>query len=197
MNNIDQFKQKLSKIMRRWREQDYRKALAEVEEALKLWPGNARLHVLWASLIQLQENTDHDLDEVKRALRHAMDLDAASPEAAIELGHFLDCVEDDPRAASKAYKEGVSVARRILIDGLIGLAKALQQLEEREECLRCLIQILHLVEFETASENVKRKAGAPDNLYELLIEQLASRVNGPYAEQIQELLSDVVSKRSA
>ena len=42
-----------------------------------------------------------------------------------ELGHFLDGVDDDPRAASKAYADGVAAARRLLIEGLIGQAKAL------------------------------------------------------------------------
>lgn len=37
--------------------------------------------------------------------------DKASPAAAIELGLFLDNVEDDPHAASNAYAEGVVAAR--------------------------------------------------------------------------------------
>lgn len=198
MNNLRQFKQKLSMISRLWARQDFDAALAEVERSLKLWPGNAHLHVLWASLVQLQENPSHGLDEAKQALRQAVELDTASPEAAIELGHFLDNVEDDPQAASKAFDEGVATARRLLIEGLLGQAKALQQLNKNRQCLQCLLQILHLSQFELGSKDVKRAERRPGIIFESPAGQFhAVQVNGPYAEQIQELLSEVMLTRSA
>src|SRR5438132_2063398 len=171
MNNLRAFKQKLSIVYRLWEEKDYDAALAEVESLRKTWPGNARLHILWASLVQLQDDPKHDLDEAKQALQQAVELDRGSPAAAIELGHFLDNVEDNPHAAAKAYADGVSTARQLLMDGLIGQAKVFRQFEKREEFLRCLLEVLHLAGFKT--------------------------VKGPYAEEIQDLLSEAVGDRSA
>ncbi len=88
MSNLRGFKQKLSTVSRLWGEKDYDAALAEVEALLKVWPGNANLHILWASLVQLQEDPTHDLVEARQALQQAAELDKASPAAAIELGDF-------------------------------------------------------------------------------------------------------------
>jgi hypothetical protein len=155
MNNSRTFKQKLSVVNKLWGKKDYDAALAEVESMQKSWPGNARLQIIWASLVQLQEEPKHDLAEVKQALQRAIELDKEAPAAAIELGHFLDNVEDDPQAASKAFAEGVAAARRLLIEGLIGQAKVLRQLEKREEFLRCLLEILHLAQFEMEPAKIK------------------------------------------
>ena len=94
MSQLRQLKQKLATVSRLWQQKKYDAAFDQIEELLKVWPGNAHLHVLWASLVQLQENPKHDLDEVKQALQRAVELDKGSPAAAIELGHFLDNVED-------------------------------------------------------------------------------------------------------
>jgi len=119
MNNHRGFKQKLALVTRLWEEQEFDKALVEVEAMLAAWSGNAHLHVLWASLVQLQEASAHELDEAKGALVKAVELDKGSPAAAIELAHYLDNVEDDPNAAAKAFGEGVAIARELLIEGLI------------------------------------------------------------------------------
>ncbi len=174
MINLRAFKQKLSTVSRLWEAKEYDRALAEVEALLKAWPGNAHLLVVWASLVQLQEEPRHQLGEAKQALLQAIELDKESPAAAIELGYFLDNVEDDPRAAAKVYAAAVAAARRLLIDGLIGQARAFRQLEKREEFLRCLLEALHLAEFEHSIQ-----------------------LNGPYAEQIQELLDELATDRSA
>ena len=186
MSNFRGFMQKLSIVSRLWEAADYDTALAEVESLLKTWPGNARLHILWASLVQLQEDPKHDLDEAKQALRQAVELDKESPAAAIELGYFLNNVGDDPHAASKAYADGVATARRLLIEGLIGQAKVFRQLEKREEFLHCLSEVLQVARFETVPKRTKAEAPGADILFK-----------GPYAEQIQELLGEVVTDRPA
>jgi hypothetical protein len=61
MNHLRGFKQKLSTISRLWQDKEYDTALAEVESLQKSWPGNAHLHILWASLVQLQEEPKHEL----------------------------------------------------------------------------------------------------------------------------------------
>jgi lipopolysaccharide biosynthesis regulator YciM len=149
-------------------------------------------------LVQLQEHPKRALDDAKKALQHAVDLDKDSPAAAIELGHFLDNVEDDPHAASKAYAEGVATARQLLIDGLIGQAKVYRQLEKSSEFYRCLLELLHLTRFEGNSKSAKAKESATDTIIESLMGYFhAIQVKGPYAEQIHDLLSDVVADRSA
>ncbi len=198
MNNLRAFKQKLAAISRLWQTEDYDTALAEVESLRTAWPGNAHLYVLWASLVQLQEQPQHELDEVKVALEHAVELERESVAALIELGHFLDNVEDDPAAAGKVYAEGVTVARQMLIDALIGQAKAYRQLGKHEEFRRCLLEILHLTRFETGSKRGKQEDGAPD----IILESPAGhfqvvQLKGPYAEQIQELLGELTTQRSA
>jgi hypothetical protein len=198
MSKLRGFKQKLSTVSRLWEARDYDTALAEVESMLKTWPGNAHLHILRASLVQLQEDPKHDLDEAKRALQQAVEFDKGSPAAAIELGHFLDNVEDDPHAASKVYAEGVTVARHLLIDGLIGQAKVFRQLDKRDEFLRCVLEVLQLARFEVGQKRGKAEASVPDIIWESPTGQFhVIQLTGPYAEQIQDLLSGVVTKRSA
>jgi len=180
MSNLREFKQKLSIISRLWEEQDYDAALAEVESLLNAWPGNAHLHILWASLVQLQEGPKHGLDEARQALQQAVELDRGSPAAAIELGHYLDNVEDDPRAASKACADGVAAARRLLLEGLIGQAKALRQMGKWEECRRCLREAEQIAAsqprslrsiLEAGHEQIRNGGGIPQDQFWHDVEQ--------------------------
>ncbi len=198
MSNLRGFKQKLSTVSQLWEDKDYDAALAEVESLLHSWPGNAHLHILWASLVQLQEEPKHELDEAKQALLQAVELDKDSPAAAIELGHYLDNVEDDPQAASKTYAQGVAAARRLLLDGLIGQAKALRQLDKKEEFLRCVMEALQLARFETAPKRSKAGESEADIIFESPTDHFhLIQLKGPHAEQIQDLLSELTASRSA
>ena len=198
MSSVRAFKQKLSSVMRLWEEKDYDDALAEVESLLEVWPGNGRLHILWASLVQLQDDPKDSLREAKQALQRAVELDKASPAGSIELGHFLDAVEDKPQAAFRAYTEGVTAARRLLIEGLIGQAKALRQLDKQEEFFNCLLELLHLMHFEPGSKESKSGGISPDIILESPTGRVyAVQLKGPYAEQIEEILNEVRSDRSA
>jgi hypothetical protein len=194
MSNLRGFKQKLSAISRLWREKDFDAALVEVEALLKIWPGNAHLHVLWASLVQLQEEPKHDLDEAKQALQQAVEFDKGGPAAAIELGYFLDNVEDDPRAAAKVYAEAVATARQLLLEGLIGQAKALRQLERREEFMRCLLEALQLTRFDADPRKTKPETNGAEIIFASPPGSFhAIQLKGPYAEQIQDLLGEVAA----
>ena len=175
MSSLRAFKQKLATISRLREKKQYDAALSEIEDALKVWPGNAHLHLLWAGLVQLQENPKHSLDEAKQALQRASELDKSSAAGAIELGYFLDNVDDNPAAASRAFSEGVTAARQLLIDGLIGQAKACLQLNKRKDARRCLLEVLHLMDFEPGARRGKTRETDP----------------------IEELLSDVIASRSA
>jgi hypothetical protein len=198
MSNLREFKQKLAMVSRWWEARDFDRALAEVESLRESWPGNAHLHILWASLVQLQEDPQHDLEAVRQALQQAVELDKGSPAGALELGYFLDNVEDDPQAASKAYAEGILAARKLLMEGLIGQAKAFLQLEKRDEFFRCLLEVLHLVRFDASSKRHK----ADESGVDILLETLASHFDaisskGPYTDQIQELLNEASAHRPA
>lgn len=197
MSHLRTFKQKLSTVNRLWEEKDYDTALAEVEGLLKVWPGNARLHILWASLVQLQEDPKYSLDDAKKALQQAVELDQSSPAGAIELAHFLDAVEDNPQAACKSYTEGVAVARQLLIGGLMGQAKALLQLDKRDDCIESLMEVLRVLQFEPTSRRSKPGDTGTDVTLESLAGQVHSlQLKGPFAEQIEEILNEALSTRS-
>jgi hypothetical protein len=151
MSNLREFKQKLATVSRLRKEKEFDTALAEVESMLHRWPGNAHLHILWASLVQLQQEPKHELDEAKQALQQAVELDKGSAAALIELAYFLNNVEDNPQAAARVYAKGVSAARQLLLDGLIGQAKVFLELDKREEFQRCLEEILPLARLETSA----------------------------------------------
>ena len=174
MRSTASLKRKLAEMVAARAGEAHDDALASVEDMLAEWPGNPHLHIAWASLVQLQDEPRRSLEEVKKALQVAVDLDRRSPAASIELGHFLDNVKDDPAAAANAFAEGIASARRLLIDGLLGQAKAFLQLDRRDDAIRCLTESLRLAE---AGDDAK--------------------VDGPIAERIEDLMKDVVLARSA
>jgi tetratricopeptide (TPR) repeat protein len=156
------------------------------------------LHILWASLVQLQDHPTDSLEDVKRALQRAVELEKDAPAGAIELGHFLDTVEDDPKAACKAFSEGINAGRRLLIDGLLGQARALLQLEKRDEALQSLMEALYLANADLSTERSK----APNESSDFLIRDpsggmQAFQLKGPFAIRIEDLLEELLPKRSA
>ena len=163
----------LSEVQSHLADEKFDKALKRVEELKKLWPGNPQLYLLWARIVQLQNEPTHTLNEAKRALQQAIDLDKQSPAAAIELGYFLDNVEDDPQAAAKSFTQGIAAARVLLIEGLLGQAHALIQLDKREEAVRCLVEAHQLADAERSSKK------------------------NPFASRIEELLTELGQLQSA
>jgi tetratricopeptide (TPR) repeat protein len=148
MSTVRSFKNRLAAIKRYWKAGEFGDALAGVDALRNDWPGNAHIETLWASLVQLHEDPNASLDDARRALERARELDGTSPVAAIELGHFVDNVDDDPRSAAKFFSEAVERGRALLIEGLLGQAKALLQLGKKDESYRCLLEVLHLKHFE-------------------------------------------------
>ncbi len=193
MASQQDFKQRLSVISRLWTRENYDSALTELNRMIAEWPGNGHLQILWASLVQLQENPIHNLDEARRALQRAVELDVSSPAGLMELGHFLDAVDDDPRAASKAFSEGTARAREQLIEGLIGQAAALNELEKHDDALRCLLEAISVMHFQSAPKRRKPKTAAFDPAFKVSRVQLEGR----FSDRIEELLSEVVASRSA
>jgi predicted Zn-dependent protease len=173
MNGIGSFTKAVSDVTSLLEDEKYDRALKRLEELRKNWPGSAQLQVLWAKLVQLQDEPTHTLSDAKRALQQAVELDKQSPAAVIELGYFLDNVEDDPQAATKAFTQGITTARHLLIEGLLGHAKALIQLDKREEAVRCLVEAHHLADAERSPKK------------------------GPFAGRIEELLTELGQTQSA
>lgn len=195
------FKSRLAKVSRLWDKQDHDAALTEVETMLGTWPGNAHLHVLKASLVQLQEETQYALNDAKISLKQAVELDPNSPEATIELGYYLDNVEDDPRTAEKAYAAGAAIARRFLIDGLIGQAKVYRQLNKQEEFLHCLQQLVYISYFEFISKHNESTGLTANIIKSQLLEKLLlvlmnssnlkNSIESPYADQLLNMLEEL------
>ena len=74
----------------------------------------------------------------------------------------------------------------------------MRQLAKREEFRHCILEILHVTRFDTGPKRSKGDEGAPDIIFESPAGQFhVLQLKGPYAEQIQELLSDLAPKRSA
>jgi tetratricopeptide (TPR) repeat protein len=122
--------------------------------------------------VQLQDEPTRTLADAKRTLQQAVELDNTSPAAAVELGYFLDNVEDDPKAAARAFTQGIAAARHLLIEGLLGQAKALIQLDKREDAVRCLVEAYQLADAERATGK------------------------GPFAGRIEELLTELGQTQS-
>jgi hypothetical protein len=91
----------------------------------------------------------------------------------------------------------VATARHLLIDGLIGQAKAYRQVDRREESFRCLLEVLHLSHFEPESKRHKAEEMNEDVIFHSPSGHVyAVQLKGPYAEQVQELLSELAAGRS-
>lgn len=174
MKSTRPFRQRLDKVFRHWKNEQYDLALSGVADLLKTWPGNAQLYILWASLVQLTDDPSHSLEDAKQSLQKAVEIDTNSPAGSIELGYYLDNVEDNPRAASKAFSDGIRSARRLLMDGLLGQARASLQLGKREAALKCLKEWLSLASI--------------DNLP-------ADEWKGSFAAKIEDLLQELCSQR--
>lgn len=194
MNNARSLKQKVSKVQGLMAESQYDTALCQVEELLARWPGNSQLHILWATLVQLHDAPAHTLDDAKRALQTAVALDESSPAAPIELGHFLDAVEDNPQAASKAFADAIRAARRLLIDALLGQARALLQLNKREEAIACLIESLYLTNLSFSANRGKSPRIVPGVLcHEPSGPAFRLPLTGAFGSEIEGLLADVLA----
>src|SRR5205823_367583 len=110
-----------------WRAGHYDRALTEVTRLREQWPDNPQLLIMWANLVQLQNEeagptpdeaeaafreASPTLDEAQAALRRAIELDEESPAAWMECGHFLDAVADDAPAASKCFAQAIVLCKR-------------------------------------------------------------------------------------
>ena len=107
-------------------------------------------------------------------------------------------MKDDPSAAAKSFSEGAAAARELLIEALIGQAKALQQINNREDAIRCLIEALSLMQHQSSSKRGKSNRGNPDVLLGSVADGVVSmQLKGRVADRFEELLTEVVTSSSA
>jgi hypothetical protein len=131
----------LAHVRREWRAGRFAEALHEVSRLLDAWPDNPHLLVLWSDLVQLQdEEPIPSFGEVRLTLERAAALDEESPETWFELASFVDNVQDDPTTAAKYYEKAIDVSKRFLVEALLGQAKALTQLDRKDEALAYVAQ---------------------------------------------------------
>ncbi|MCI0703888.1 MAG: hypothetical protein L0241_22755 [Planctomycetia bacterium] len=173
MTGTGAFTKGLTEIQSLLEVEKYDRALERLEKLRDAWPGNPQLLIVWSRLVQLQDNPTHTLADAKRALQQAIELDKQSAAAAIELGYFLDNVEDNVQAATKSFAQGIVAARQLLIEGLLGQARALIQLDKREEAVRCLVEAHQLADADRAAKK------------------------NPFAARIEELLTELGQLQSA
>lgn len=165
----DEFRRSFAEVERLLEADRHDDALLAVERMLKTWPGNPRLKTMCASLIQLEESLGRPLDDAKRELLEAVELDADSPAARIELAHYLDSVEDDPAAAKDEFSIAIEAARRLLKEALRGRIEALLQLGRADEASGDLELLLTLAERETSEESRAEAPAANLDLLRLLL----------------------------
>lgn len=145
MNPRASLKRSLEKIRRLSDGKKYLPAFNEVDLLRQQWPDNVEVLVLWANLLQLQEEEEGPpLEAAKAALQRATELDEQNPLPWIELGYYLYAMDDDSRAAAKCFAKAANYAKRLLKDALVGGSKALEELNRKSEALACLAEALVL-----------------------------------------------------
>ena len=146
MSNLSAWQRVLAEVRAAHAAEDWESADAAVTSAFTCRPGNAHLLVLRGRLAQLGPGSEGGLDEIESTLREAVALDVESPAAAVELGHFLDAVRDDPTSAADTFGDAADRARELLAEALIGREQALRQIGRDDEANRCLAELTRLDE---------------------------------------------------
>ena len=132
----------VAQVRKLWAVLHYDWAIANVDELCKECPCNSQLLVMWACLAQLQDDPGSSLNEVKRSLQQAIEFDSKSVDALLEMGNLLDSVDDSPSVAAKMFADAADLARRQLVDALVGSAKSLLQINPHSEAIDFLIEAL-------------------------------------------------------
>lgn len=133
-----QLKKGLERVHRAEKAGRVDQALAELDRLMTVSPENPTLLLLRAELIQLGSASAPPLSEAKDCLRLAAELESDSPAGWLELGHFAFAVEDDAKGALRSFDRAIRLCQEMLTDAWAGKAKALAQLQHREEALACL-----------------------------------------------------------
>src|SRR5439155_24166898 len=100
----------LERVRRLCDRKKYREAFDAADKLRVQWPDNVEVLVLWANLLQLQDE-DHGppLAAARLALKRATELDGENPMPWIELGHFLFALDDDTPAAVRCFSKAAAL----------------------------------------------------------------------------------------
>lgn len=104
-------------------------AMALLDEALAAHPESSALWCLRGDLIQLQDDDGRiEIDEAAECYLKAAALAPDEPEPIESLGHFYDCILDDPAGAVQYFRKAIALgAGQSARDGL---AEVLEQLDD-------------------------------------------------------------------
>ena len=161
-------KRALARTRRLWKAGKYERALTEATRLRETWPDHPPLLILWANLVQLQPSDDApSLDEAKAALRRATELDEESPLAWIELGNFVNAVEDDATGASKCFAKAIALGKQQFQQALLGQAQVMRELDKKPAALACLAEAYWLQSHNGKSASVVDSGEILERLHEL------------------------------
>src|SRR5260370_13633039 len=174
MKPAKSLKRNLEKIRLLSDSRKYSQAFRLAERLLEEWPDNPHVLVMWANLLQLQEEKEGPaLDKARAALERAVELDECAPMPLNQLGHYLFALEDDTRAADQCFSKAITLCKRYLREALVARAEALSELGHRQEALALLAEAYWL-----ESRNGTSRQGSDG---EEILEHLKSlgQANGP------------------
>ena len=93
-------------------------------------------------------------------------------------------MKDDPQGTAKAFGEGIDHARKLLVEGLLGQARAYLQLDKKPAAVKCVGEALMVLNMDTW------KPGKVDLQLMLHQEDKAGR-GGNFQREIEELLEEI------
>jgi tetratricopeptide (TPR) repeat protein len=168
MKSTDSPQRDLEKIRRLCDRENYRRAFSAVNKLRQQWPDNPEVLVLWANLLQLQEeDTGPSLEEAKKALQKAVSLDEQNPMPWNELGQYMFVIEDDAVRACHCFTKAIALSRRYLKDALINQAKALMETDHKAESMACLIDAYNVNGHDSLDSIPKNGADILEQMREL------------------------------
>jgi tetratricopeptide (TPR) repeat protein len=141
MIQINHYQQLLTTALDAWSQHDYATAMTAVDSLRQHYPHNAHVQTLWGNLVQLQEDTLYSLADAKQALETAVVLDQESPQPLLELGYYLQQVEDNPQRALEVFVQSVQLSRQAFLAGLMAQAKLYQELGQDDELHQCCAEL--------------------------------------------------------
>ncbi len=118
----------------------YASIVAKTTSLLDAYPYFVPVLVLKAQAIQLVDKDvgSSGLEEAKRVLRLAVELDPKSLDALNELAHFLFAVEDRSDEAVKLFERSIAMGLQTLREAYVGVIRCLMELDRWRSCEKAL-----------------------------------------------------------
>ncbi len=159
------FKKQIDKVEDLYDKREYEKALKKLKSMRKRWKGNARLDVLFGKLVGQFISSEEDDDRLGHTRFTMKDVRRAFSRAAVtdidgklELGLFLDEIEEDNDAAKTVITEAVEDAAFLLAETITALREVSGKPEVMGVCGKIRNEISKIVkEFSPESEKVRNR----------------------------------------